>query len=196
MQHFIPWPPLIQVEPPYGSESEAAKITYSENFPPEPVTLVALLSANVPAGSNDTLINPDAAMLVIGSFEACDARPTYFTRPLPSRPFAPDTTSKSLTRGMPSCLGGEHGGTSLVDSPDLLESSALYGHPRYPTLYPPFFGYDPTGALTAETEAISIDLKRMVRPHLKRCEFNYYSFFDMPFEVQMVAHDFLFPSRW
>jgi len=118
----------ISVEPPYGSESEAAKTTYALNFPPEPVTLVALISATEKAGANATLINPDAAM--------------------------------------------------------------------YPTLYPPFFGYDPTGSLTAETEAISIDLKRLVKPHLHRCEFNFYSFFDMPFEVQMVAHEFLFPSRW
>jgi len=108
----------ISVEPPYGSESEAAKITYAENFPPEPVTLVALLSAVVTPGTNASLINADANM--------------------------------------------------------------------YATLYPPFFGYDPTGSLTAETEAISIDLKRMVQPHLERCEFNFYSFFDMPFEVLYI----------
>lgn len=51
-----------QVEPPYGSESEAAKTTYALNFPPEPVTLVALISATEKAGANATLINPDAAM--------------------------------------------------------------------------------------------------------------------------------------
>lgn len=122
----------ISVEPPFGSESEAAKLTYAENFPPEPVTLVALLSANVR-----------------------------------------DST-------------GAHSNASLINS-----AAQMFATP-----WPPFFGYDPAGALTAEAEAISIDLKRMVKPHLKRCEFNFYSFFDMPFEVQMVAHEFLFPSRW
>jgi len=161
----------ISVEPPYGSESEAAKITYAENFPPEPVTLVALLSTNQRNAPNQTLINADAEMQL--------------------------------------------------------------------ELLPPFFSYNPEGDLTAETESISLDLKKRVQPYLElvewpadvesgqqageasaerggtsvrasgvpapppspaqlkpKCEFNFYSFFDMPFEVQMVAHSFLFPSNF
>ena len=147
----------ISVEPPWGSESEAAKITYDQNFPPMPIVLFGLLSTNRINAPNQSLINSEAEMQL--------------------------------------------------------------------ELLPPFFSYNPEGDLTGETEKITLELKQRVQPFLEpvewpveeeeeeeegaglgpppappgrwrpKCEFNFYSFFDMPPEVQMVAHSFLFPAR-
>ena len=148
----------ISVEPPWGSESEAAKITYDQNFPPMPIVLFGLLSTNRVNAPNLSLINSEAEMQL-------ELLPPFFSYN-PEGDLTGETEKITLElkqRVQPFLEPVEW---PVEEEEEEEEEGAGLGPPPAPP--------------------------GRWRP---KCEFNFYSFFDMPPEVQMVAHSFLFPAR-